>query len=432
MDMNVQELLTQGRVLIGQGKYEQAIRYLEKAEDMDNMEKEIYLQKGLAYANLAKYEEAGKEYRKVLKIDKKEGVAYFHLGNLELLAGNKAQGVEYYNNAIANGFDDAQVYYSLGLQYEEDGEDELASRNYSKALMRNPQRADVRIRKIRLYSRNKMQEEALKEASELILSNPDIFEGYHLKFLILTEMKKFAEAEQVLSEAMAMFPKDVNFVIDRASLLITQGKQEEGLALLEDAEKFEGITGLEKRKIAMEHARVFAMREDMEMTIASLEQAKTAVESVEEGNLDIEASYLLMNCHYNNNNFDKVLAYAEELKTVDDDNYFALSAYYYEAVANKRLGKTEEAEKAFREAIEIYRAKTLENPGNMDAYFFRVMCLNELEEYDKALGLIAFLEDVKGDMAAVHELKANTLARMGRAEEAEKEKRLSQSMKPKA
>lgn len=76
---------------------------------------------------------------------------YFHLGNIEMLLGNKAKGIELYNNAIANGFDDAQVYFSLGLMHEEEGNDDLAVRNYSKAILKDPNRADIRIRKIRLF-----------------------------------------------------------------------------------------------------------------------------------------------------------------------------------------------------------------------------------------------------------------------------------------
>ena len=48
------------------------------------------------------------------------------------------------------------------------------------------------------------------------------------------------------------------------------------------------------------------------------------------------------------------------------------------------------------------------NPGNLDAYFFRVMCLNELQEFDKSLELLKFLEDIKGDLPQVKELREAT------------------------
>ena len=60
------------------------------------------------------------EFQKALKINKKEGIVYFHLGNIEMLIGEKSKGIELYNNAIAYGFDNYQVYFSLGLMHEEE------------------------------------------------------------------------------------------------------------------------------------------------------------------------------------------------------------------------------------------------------------------------------------------------------------------------
>ena len=80
---------------------------------------DVYLSKGVSYANMERYEEAKLEFEKVLKITKNNGIALFHLGNIQILTGNRAKGIELFNNAIANGFDDAQVYFSLGLMHEE-------------------------------------------------------------------------------------------------------------------------------------------------------------------------------------------------------------------------------------------------------------------------------------------------------------------------
>lgn len=401
------ELLTQSKMLISEEKYEKAIEYLDRAEEIDNMVEEIYLQKGLAYANLEDYKNAKIQYQKVLKINKKEGIAYFHLGNLELLEGNSAQGIEYYNNAIVYGFDDAQVYFSLGLQYEENGEDDFALRNYAKALMKDPQRADIRIRRIRLFAKNNHKEEALNEASNLILSNPDVFEGYHFKFLLYSEMKKYEEALQVIEDAKEMFPKDVNFIIDEATLAQERGNDEEALKLLDEAEKYEDIDPLEKRKIEMERAQIYANKQDLERTIMYLERARDCVEKEGEDTVDIESTYLLMNCYINNQQFEKMLECARKLKKTKVENYYTLTAPFYEGLSLKRLQK-DEASTYLKEAVEFYREQTMTNPGNLDAYFFRVMCLNELQEFDKSLELLKFLEDIKGDLPQVKELREAT------------------------
>lgn len=67
----IQEYMAQASALMGQGKYEKAIGYLEKAEISDRFNEEIYVRKGISYANLEAYEEAKQEFEKALKINKK-------------------------------------------------------------------------------------------------------------------------------------------------------------------------------------------------------------------------------------------------------------------------------------------------------------------------------------------------------------------------
>ena len=392
----VQEYMIQANALMGQEKYEKALDYLKKAEAVDRFNEEVYVRKGIAYANLEEYEEAKKEFEKALKVNKKDGVVYFHLGNIEMLMGNKNKGLELYNNAIAYGFDNPQVYFSLGLMYEEEGEAELAIRNYSKAIIRDPNRADIRIRKIRLYISGGKMQEALQGLNELILSNPDVFEGYHLKYLVLANMEKFAEAEKVLNEASELFPKDPAFAIDKASLMITRKEYVPAVQMLDGlAEKYE-LTLDDRHSVAMEKARAYAFLEDMDHTIENLNLARKIAKEYDPPRMDLEAVYLLMNCYLNNEDYEKVIECAK--------------------------GKEDEASKLFKEAVEIYRNITLKSPGNVDSYAFRIMALREIENLDKALELADYLVDVRDDLAEAHTLRATVLEDMGRNQEAKKDR----------
>lgn len=426
-NINVQEYLMQANALMGQENYEGALQFLEKAEKEDKFNLDIYVTKGVAYANIENYVNAKKEFEKALKVNKKEGVVYFHLGNIELLSGNKAEGIGYYNNAIAYGYDEAQLYFSLGLMYEEDGNDDLAIRNYSKATLRDPIRADIRIRKIRLYIKNKHMQEALQALDELMLANPDVFEGYHLKFLVLVDMGKLAEAEKVLTGAMNLFPKDVGFALDKASLLITQKEYQAALSYLEEIERTMETEPDDRRSIAMERARIYALLEDMKKTIESLETARTISLLKEPPFLDLEALYLLMNCYLNEEDNHKVIECARELKKAEGEEYYSIAAYYYEPLALKNIGKSEEAKKLFKEAVSYYRNISLQHPGNMDSYAFRIMSLREISEYDKALELAEYLVMMKGDLAESHTLKATVLEDLGRTDEAKIERNIAVS-----
>ena len=73
--LQAQEYLTQGSVLAGQGNHEAALSYYEKAEKEDPMNIEVYLSKGIAYANMDDLDEAKRQFEKALKVNRKSGLA---------------------------------------------------------------------------------------------------------------------------------------------------------------------------------------------------------------------------------------------------------------------------------------------------------------------------------------------------------------------
>lgn len=419
--MLAQEYVLQGKTLIGQEKYDLAISFFEKAEQNDRMNIEIYLSKGLCYANTDNFEKAREEFQKALKINRKSGIALFHLGNIAMLTGEKAEGLEYYNNAIACGYDDAQIFFTLGLYYEEDGNDELAMRNYVKAIHKDPTRPDARIRKVRMLIKNGDVQQALQSIDELLLACPDVFEGYHLRFLLLLEIGEFKEAEETIEGALEIFPEDVGFALDKASLLVAKKQWDEAIEYLDHIENTMDIDVVNQRSIAMQKARIAADNNDLPMTIASLERAKNISIATGKENLDCEATYMLMNCYMSDNQFEKAKENADLLNAIENQNQFSIPALYYLPYILKQMGKDSEAVPLYKDAIEKYRELSLANPGNVDFYVFRILCLRDLGQYEKALELCDYLIAVQGELAEVHSVKAVVLFAAGREDEAKEE-----------
>ena len=104
-----------------------------------------------------------------------------------------------------------------------------------------------------------------------------------------------------------------------------------------------------------------------------------------------EARFLLMNFALAQQNLEKALSQAESLVAHDAEDSYYFAALYYKAFCLMKLGKNEEARKAYKEAISIYRLTTLKKPGAIDVYLYRAMCLKDLEEYDKALEMLDFV-----------------------------------------
>lgn len=427
-NLQVQEYLAQGLVFSSQGKYEEALKYYDKAEKEDPMNIEVYLSKGTAYANLDQLDEAKAQFEKALKLNRSYGLVYFHLGSIAILQGDTALGFENFNKAIANGYDNAQLYYSIGLLHEENGDIEMAVRNYSKAITRDALRPDIRIRKARLLLQANRYPEAIQALDETILTNPDVFEGYHIKFLTLLELKQYDKAEEVLNTALELFPKDLGFAMDKVSLLIALGKEEDALKYLEELEQDSDATDALKRRIYMEKAQIYASEDNVDKSIELLEQAMKLSENSEE--YDTEVAFLLATCYLSKNNYEKLLYYSREILEKAEDGYNKETARYYEPFALLKLGKTEEAMPKYKDAIDEFRRQSLEAPGHLDAYLLRIMCLRDIGDNEKALELADYVIALQPERAEPRMLHVTILEAMGRTEEAEAETKEVTAMLP--
>ncbi len=424
----VKEYLKQGLVYSSQGKYEEAIGYYEKAEKENPMEIEVYLSKGVAYANLGKLDEAQAQFEKALKINRNSGIVYYHLGSIALMKNEVEIGIENYNKAIAHGFEDAQLYYSLGLLHEESGESDLAIRNYSKAIMKNPMRSDIRIRKAQILLQTNHLPEALQTLDELILSNPDVFEGYHIKFMILVQLKQYDKASEVINNALSLFPKDPGFALDKVTLAIEQGNIDSAKQQLNELEKSDEADDAVRRRIFMEKAQIFARENNLNEAISSLSKAKELSEKA--GRFDSEVVFLLANCYMGHEDYEKLLQCSNELIEKSEDDYSKNAALYFKPYAIKRMGNNDEAYALYKEAIEEFRRQALEMPGNLDAYMLRIMCLKDIEEYDKALELIEYVIGLSPERPEPRIVKISILESQGQKDKAKEEEKILNALLP--
>lgn len=408
------ELNQQATMLMAVEKYNEAITYLEKAKELDPMEKETYLNLGNAYANLEDYEKAIDCFKKIILIDKKEPMAYFNLGNISFLIDEIEKGIEYYNKAIANGFEEGILYYNLGMVYEQIGNILFAIRNYSKAISKEPLNAEYRLKQIALYIVNDNLEEALEALKEFNQYCPDVFEGYHFAFQIYLSQGKYDEAESIINRAIELFPKDVSLFYDKIKLINIKGDSKKALEMIDQAEKMEGFE-VEARNLSFEKAKIYAQKEDVDNSIKYLERCI----SYEEGYTDYEVRFFLMNAYLAIENYEKVYENANSI--AGDENgpsEYIMAAMYYKALSLKKLGKDEEATNYYKEISKLFRSITISNPQNMDAYMFRILCHKDLKEYDKALELIDYITLLKEDNAEVYAIKSSIYEELGKKEEA--------------
>lgn len=406
------EYLNQARTFVGVEKFQEALEYINKAIQVDKLNKELYVEKSIILANLSQYDEAIEALQKALKIDKSYAEAYFHYGNICLLKGDETLGIENFNKAIAYGFDDAQIYFNLGLLYEEMDQPDIAIRNYSKAILKDPLRVDARVRKAQVFIENGQREEALETLNELILADPDLYEGYHLKALLLADMGRFEEGQETLDEATRLFPKDPAFVLDQVNLFVLNNQLDQAKDLIKKLEEEYELDLTQKRQLELEKARIYAIEVDLDSVIDSLSKAKEYSKSADPTDIDPEATFLLVNSYLEKKEYEKAIEGSKELLQCEVPAY-VMPSYYTLPYAYKKLGQEEKAKAQFEDSIRELRSMTLENPELADGYFFRALCLKEIGKYDKALELSDYLLKVDGESSVLHSLKAEILYAMG-------------------
>ena len=415
------EYINQGKVLLVSGKSENSLEYFKKAENEDPFNPDIYIGMGIAYTNMEEYGEAEEAFLKAIKVNSKDGKVYFHLGNINLLKGEKVKGIQYYNQAIANGYDDSQIFYNMGILYEEEGDVILALRNYTKAISKAPLRGEIRLKKAMLYIKQKKYYEAVQTLDDMTTECPDNAEGYHMIIRLYSDMKEFDKAHKAVKVAIDNFPEDPDFILDQANLYANQNRFEEALELL----KTEGNrteSKIDKRRSAIEHAQIYALQGNMQGTIESLKNAVAASNAKVPPEADPEAEYLLMNCYITMGEYDQALSCARSLKDINTMGDYTLPAYYYEPYCLRMLNRETEADELYRLGIEKLRKYSLQNPNNLDAYVFRMLCLKDLKMYEKALELSDYILKVREDSGELYAIRGAILSEMGREEEAEEEK----------
>lgn len=417
MDLEMyQEYFQQGEVLLSAGNYEVALSTLKKAAEIDPNHADLYVDMGIALVNLDQLDEAEKIFKKALYVDKKCGEAYFHIGCVQGLKGDFASAIANIDTARVNGYDNSQLYYTLGMMYEEQGDTNMALRNYNKALSIDQTRPDIHLQKCNLLITENRLQDAIEAADSMIKCCPDYFEGYHLKSSLCCDLNKFDEAEQTLNNGIEMFPDEVGFKVDKSRVLISQKKYDDAQKLLTELEP---IADEWKREVIMEEVRLAGLQEKPDETLNLLEKAYSEFSSAEKP--DEEICYLLMSVCQTLKKHDRVIKVAQDLIKVSNNKTYVNIAYFYSALSQKELGNTEVANEAFRDTVKHCRATALADPAALDAYMIRALSLNQLGENDAALEMIDYVMALAPDSAEVHSAKAVILKSMDRIDEMNKE-----------
>ncbi len=168
-----------------------------------NQSKSAYasLTKGVSFYVLKNHTEAIKYYDKAIEIDPKQVIAWYNKGVIFSEKGNDAEALNYYNKAIEINPKFLDAWYNKGVIFSEQGNDAKALNCYDNAIEINPKFPDAWYNKVVTLQNRGNYEDAIKCLAEATLSNPNSSDLLDLKGQLLSLLGHNTEAEELFEKA---------------------------------------------------------------------------------------------------------------------------------------------------------------------------------------------------------------------------------------
>ncbi len=418
-----QDYISKGISLMTSGNYGAAKTEFENAIKLDNKSFDAYTHLGNACANLELYEDAITAFKNCLLIMPESGETFFSIGNIYLLKDESIKAVEYYNKAEEKGYKSADMYRILAGIFCENNDPVQALRNVSKAISEEPFNGELRLFKAQIYMAYQKYPEALDALEEMQKVLPDAFEAYDMRTQIYCALGRYEEALQVAEMGCDRFPEDPNVSMVKLRALIAAEKDDEALDFIEEM-KINGQYNAVIKEAAIQESTIYLHKFDMEKTLVTLRKANVIL------NGDADILYLIMDVYAKMNDNEKTLETAEELLKYEVSDFYTATAKYFRAFCMDKLGKEEEALTEYKNLTVYLRKLTIDTPAFYEGYIYRLLCHTRLGEYDKALSLADYLENVNPENADSHMFRYFIYKEQGNTEKAEQERRLALEINP--
>ncbi|MBU5337330.1 tetratricopeptide repeat protein [Intestinibacter bartlettii] len=413
---NAQEYINQGKILYDVGNYEESINKYEEALKEEPMNIDIYFGLSESYIMLEDFESARESLNNILLIDKDNAEAYFHIGNTQFLQDMQQEGKESYLKAISLGFSDIAIFINYAIVCEENGNYYEALKYYNKALTKDKFRADIRLRKIEILIGMNKIEESLENLDLFIQLNPDLFEGHHLKFLVLLENNRVQEAEKTLENAIKLFPEDEGFLFDKIILFQEQQKIDEALNIINTVFKDNN-----SKLILNEKVKIYLAQNKIEDAKFTLKQ----IISLDKDEFDEDSRFYLVMIYISEKNYLEAQKYIDEIIEYKSEGMYYYSALFLKGQVIKELDGQNKCKTYYEDIVSILRQGSLDYPDKMDLIIYRGLIYTELCNYEKALEMANYLLAISDNIGEAYLLRSQIYEAMGEVEKSQKDREIA-------
>ena len=140
--------------------------------------------------------------------------------------------------------------------------------------------------------------------------------------------------------------------------------------------------------------------------------------------------YLIMDIYGKSENYEKTMETANLLIGMNPGEYYESTARYFHAHSLDKMGKDAEAKAEYRKLTSLLRKATINNPSFYEGYIYRLLSHTLLGEFDKALELADYVENLYPDRADAHAFRYFIYKEQGDSAKAEESKNAALKINP--
>src|SRR6185437_1012989 len=186
--------------------------------------KKKYLDKGNAYFEQAKYQEAIIEYRNAIQIDPKFGDAHFGLARTFLQQGNWNQAYQELSRTIEFDPTNWKAQVALGNLMLAAGQKLEARNSAQKVLQSNPGDAEAQILLANSDAALGLLPKAIAEAQDAVRMDPKRVASYSFLAELQERNKDISSAQENYEKAVSMDPKSVSAILTLGKFYVRQNR----------------------------------------------------------------------------------------------------------------------------------------------------------------------------------------------------------------
>lgn len=191
--------------------YDDAIKYLKTALQLDPNSFQGFYNLGIAFEKKGELNAAIDCYRKVIEINPNFVEAFIRLGNARRSQGGFDEAVDYYRKAIQLAPDLTKAYYNLGRTFQEMEKFDEAMACYQKTVQLDPNLTEAYYYLAMVFEKKGELDKAIDYYQRFIQLNPNLIEAYYNLGILLYIQGRQDESISVYGKAILLSSNNLAF-----------------------------------------------------------------------------------------------------------------------------------------------------------------------------------------------------------------------------